>query len=59
MNITATVKYQMATYSGEVEVNCDSNDDNDQIISQAKAILRREAGGSLPYGYESFKVTDR
>ena len=56
MEVKRTVKYQVATYSGEIDVYCDENDDNEEIISQAKVILRRQAGGSLPYGYESFKV---
>ncbi len=58
---TATVKYQIATYSGEVEVHgIDENDDNDHIIARAKAQLRRQSGGcSLPMAYESWKITDR
>ena len=56
--MTAIVKYQIATYSGEVEVSCDPDDDNDVIIAKAKRILRNRAG-SLPFGYESWKVIDR
>jgi len=52
----ATVKYQVATYSGEIVVACDIDADNDTIIARAKSILRRNTGGSLPFGYESFKV---
>lgn len=55
----ATVKYQVAAYSGEITVSCDSNDDNDYIEARAKAQLTRKSGGSLPYGYESFRVIER
>ncbi len=58
---TATVKYQIATYTGEVEVyGVDENDDNDHIIARAKAQLRRQGGGcSLPMYYESWKIIER
>lgn len=56
--MTATVKYQIATYSGEIDVPCDPDDDNDVIISRAKRILRRRAG-EFPFGSESWKVVDR
>lgn len=54
----AIVKYQIATYSGEVNVPCDPDDDNDVIIAKAKRILRNRSG-SFPFGYESWKVVDR
>lgn len=57
--MTATVKYQVATYSGTIKVNCEENDENEHIIAKAKRLLRQRAGGSLPYGYESWKVIDR
>lgn len=57
--MTAVVKYQVATYSGEVEVSCDPDDDNDVIIAKAKRIERHRFGGSFPFGYESWKVIDR
>lgn len=58
--MTALVKYQIATYSGEVEVSCDPDDDNEYIIRIARAIERRRRfGGSFPFGYESWKVVDR
>lgn len=53
-----TVKYQIATYSGEITVTCDPHADNEEIIAKAKSQLRRQAGGSLPYGYQSFKIVD-
>ena len=56
--MVATVKYQVATYSGEVQVNCNENDEDEYIIAKAKRILTR-AGGFLPFGYESWKVVDR
>ena len=52
------VKYQVATYSGEEIVYCNSNDDNDYIIAKAKRKLIRSVG-SLPFGYESFKIIER
>lgn len=55
----ATVKYQIATYSGEVQVNCNENDENEVIIAKAKRIVTQKAGGSLPFGYESWKVVRR
>lgn len=56
--MTAIVKYQIATYSGEIEVLCDPDDDNDVIIAKAKRILRNRAG-TFPFGYESWIVVDR
>lgn len=55
----ATVKYQVATYSGEVQVNCNENDEDEVIIAKAKRIVTQKAGGSLPFGYESWKVVGR
>lgn len=57
---TATVEYQVATYSGEVKVTCDENDENDVIIAMAKRQLVRESGGvALPFGYQRFTVVNR
>jgi hypothetical protein len=53
---TVTVKYQIATYSGEIQVTCDPDDESEVIIAKARRILTRQAGGSLPFGYESFKI---
>ena len=55
---TATVKYQVATYSGTVRVNCHPDDEHDYIIAKAKRLLTRQTGG-LPYGSESWKITER
>jgi len=55
----ATVKYQVATYSGEVQVNCNENDEDEYIIAKAKRIVSQRAGGSLSFGYESWKVIER
>lgn len=59
INMIATVKYQVATYSGEVQVNCNENDEDEYIIARAKRIVTQRAGGSLPFGYESWKVVER
>ena len=56
--MTATVKYQVATYAGEVTVNCEHNDEDEFIIARAKRQLVNRVG-SLPYGCQSFKVTER
>lgn len=55
----AIVKYQVATYSGEVQVYCDENDEDEYIIAKARRIVIQKAGGSLPFGYESWKVVER
>ena len=55
----ATVRYQVATYSGTIQVNCNENDEDDHVIAKAKARLTREAGGYLPFGYEYFAVDER
>jgi hypothetical protein len=55
----AIVKYRVATYEGEIQVNCNENDENDSIIARAKARVTRESGGYLPFGSESWKVIDR
>ena len=55
----ATVKYQVATYSGEVQVNCNENDEDEHIIAKAKRIVTQRAGGSLPFGCEIWKVVER
>lgn len=50
----ATVRYQIATYSGEVQVVCDDDAEDDAIIAKAKRLLSRN--GPLPFGCESFTV---
>jgi len=55
----AKVKYQIATYSGEVQVNCSENDEDEHIIAKAKRILTQKSGGSLPFGYERWEVVER
>lgn len=55
--MTATVKYQVATYSGEVQVRCSEDEDDDVIIARAKRMLSR--GAPLPYGYQSWRVIER
>ena len=57
--MTATVRYQVATYQGEVIVNCNENDEDEYIIAKAKRIVKQRAGGSLPFCYESWKVVER
>jgi hypothetical protein len=53
---TVNVKYQVATYSGVISVRVSDDDDNATIVAKAKAKLRRQAGGTLPFGYQHFKI---
>ena len=53
------VKYQVATYSGEITVTSYDDLEREQVIARAKDLLRRRSGGSLPYGYESFKIVSK
>lgn len=55
----AKVKYQVATYSGETYVNCNENTENEHIIAKARERVRRDSGGSLPFGYQHFEVVSR
>jgi len=55
----ATVKYQVATYSGKIKVNCNENDEDEYIIAKAKKMVTQRSGGSLPFSYESWKVVER
>lgn len=53
---TYEVDYQVATYSGTLTLcNVDDDADVEQVKALARAQLRRQAGGSLPFGYEHFK----
>jgi hypothetical protein len=54
----ATVKYQVSTYRGEVQVNCNEDDEDFVIIAKAKRILIRRVG-PLPFGYRYFKVSKK
>jgi len=51
----ATVKYQVATYSGTIQVNCGENDEKEYIEAKAKRLLSERCGG-LPLGYERFEL---
>ena len=55
----ATVKYQVATYKGQMQIECDPDDENEHIITKAKRIVIQRFGGSFPFGYESWKVVER
>ncbi|AZQ13305.1 hypothetical protein [Shewanella khirikhana] len=56
---TAVVSYQVATYSGEIEVSCHEDEDNSVIEARAKQRLTRQSGGSLPFGCCEFQVKER
>lgn len=53
------VAYQVATYSGEIDVyfNDDEDPETEEVLAKAKRQLIRKAG-PLPFGYESFKIID-
>jgi len=53
------VRYQIATYSGEVIVYCDADDDNDIIEAKTERLIKQKAGGSLPYGYKCYTIIER
>lgn len=56
----STVKYQVATYSGEVKVyGVDPNDDSETVCARARAQLARRSGGSIPFGSESWREVSR
>ena len=52
---TSTVKYQLATYEGTIDVTHDEDDEPEYIIAQAKKILRRQVG-FFPLGYQSWRI---
>jgi hypothetical protein len=53
----AVIKYQVATYSGEIEVYSGEDDEDEILIARAKRVLSRS--GPLPFGYQSFKVISK
>lgn len=59
--MSATVKYQVGTYEGTIQVPSDSDDDDDVIISRAKRKLFSPSG--IMYGmgmcYEHYEIVDR
>lgn len=58
MSRICNVKYQIATYSGTIKVTAEDDDDSNTIKAKAKSKLRRQSGGTLPFGYESFEIMD-
>lgn len=55
----AVVRYNVGTYTGEVRVRCDPDDETATVIATAKRIVRNRAGGSLPPGVESWREVSR
>lgn len=54
-----TVYYAVAGYSGTIKVFTDpSEEDEERVLAKARALLRRKAGGTLPFGTASYKVVD-
>jgi hypothetical protein len=59
---TAELSYQVGTYHGTIEVQCDRDDDLDTVIALAKAKLRRISPPSYypsGCGYESWREVYR
>jgi hypothetical protein len=54
----ATVKYQIATYSGEINVRCEEWEESEIVEKRAEALINRRNPG-LPFGYRSFKEIHR
>lgn len=51
------VHYQIATYSGTIDVRASVDAEHDHIVACAKAELRRRGGGAaLPFGAEWFRI---
>jgi len=61
--VIATVKYQVATYSGTVEVECTEKTSKSEILKKARDIINRKFGGSivpyLPFGYHHFSILSK
>ena len=58
----AIVKLEISTYAIEeyvIEVPCKKSDVDELIISRAWKQLKKEEGGSLPYGPRSAKILSR
>jgi hypothetical protein len=56
--MTATVYYQIATYSGIIDVHCNPDDEEDVIKSRARNLLSKRYG-PLPFGLQEFRVVNR
>ena len=58
----AIVKLSIATYAGEeyvVEVPCEKDDIDELIITRAWKKIKKEEGGSLPYGNRDAEILKR
>ncbi len=58
----AIVKLNIATYAFEeyvVEVPCKKDDVEEIIIARAWKILKKQEGGSLPYGHRKADIIKR
>ena len=53
------VKYQIATYSGEIQVYSDENDTDEEIKATARHQLSKSSPGGLPLGYQNFEIVSR
>lgn len=56
---TWTVSYQVATYSGEIEVTSLEDLENTTVEAIAKARVQRDASGPLPFGVCVFRVKSK
>lgn len=53
----AVIKYQIGTYSGTIEINCNADDESEWIINRAKRILLKDLVS--PMVYTSFRIIER
>ena len=54
------VAYTVGTYAGKVTVTgCLADEDDDTVLARARRIVIQRAGGSLPFGSQSWRVVSR
>jgi len=56
---SATVKYYYGEYSGEIKVQCNDNDDNDDVCAKAERQLFAKVPRPIGCYSKSFKIIDR
>jgi hypothetical protein len=57
---TVRVQYDVGTYTGEVMLyGVDPNEEDETVIARARKLVTRNAGGSLPFGAQSWKILSR
>jgi hypothetical protein len=54
-----TIRYQVSTYSGTIVLYVDPDEKDNTIEERARKEVQRMCGGSLPFGYQAFKIVSR